>query len=723
MIGLAGLGQITSVKNAEETAQDDLKDQLKYISSRIEEILIEKQQYLQDEARMNSTIELYYSAVNSSRREDWEAIPEYMLWTKEFSASYDEEPDVVDNWLGFKGIDWVLASEWVQLPPGYKSNTRAWYTETVAANGFHITSPYVSANLEDQSIQVTLGYPIYARDIVENERGEPVDPSNIIGVTAINLDLSYLREILIELEQEFNVVIGLYDKAGPILYDGDYEAMVSQGIIKPDPESMMTFVDFIWGADESQPREEIEGLFELMKSGLGSFLTEFDGSRIVVAHKPLADGNWVLNISQPFALNGGVFIKEQLRRNIQTSAILFVILVISTFIINSLVIKNIVRSSKALEDISEGDADLTVSIEVHTRDEIGQLGIGFNNFVEKLRGWIVQIKDVINDTDSVSLQVTSSTEETTAAVEEASAILQSIGSEVDNLDSSLSQTVSAIEQINSNVMSMDSQISDQAAMVEESTAAITEMIASLGNVSTITKNKQQATEALSRVAVNGKTQIENTLDIFKQVVSNIGSIQEMADSINAIASQTNLLSMNAAIEAAHAGDAGKGFAVVAEEIRKLAETAGQSSTNITSLINSVTESVELTDESAKKTSEMFDEINKEVTDTVNAFSEIEQSITELNIGSKQVLQASEEISSVTNNIQAGSNEIKNGAESILNSSTAVRDVSQKVSRGMREVTTGNNEILSAMQIMVEHSKKLDSIVSKLKEQFGGFKTE
>ncbi|MBI9103125.1 MAG: methyl-accepting chemotaxis protein [Spirochaetales bacterium] len=401
----------------------------------------------------------------------------------------------------------------------------------------------------------------------------------------------------------------------------------------------------------------------------------------------------------------------------------FVFIFLFLFMAITLITKNISRVSSMMKDVSEGEGDLTTGINIKTKDEIGELGDNFNKFIDRLKNLIIDVKSAVESTDGIKMDLAASTEETSTAVEQISANLKSVGGQLDSLESNIASTASAVEQITSNVSSIDNQIVDQASMVEESTAAITEMIASLESVANITANKKVSVENLNSVAVTGRDMLDSTSRSFKGVVDQIQSIQEMTNTINSIADQTNLLSMNAAIEAAHAGDSGKGFAVVADEIRKLAESAGESSRNIADLISGIITSVQVTDDNVSQTVEIFSSISSEIRDTVNAFAEIESSVSELNIGGRQVQEASEQISEVTVSIRNGSNEIKDGTRSILSLTEDVSRISASVSTGMTESLSGAGEIVHAMQDVVGLAQKLSGVVDDLKDKVGQFKTE
>jgi len=394
-----------------------------------------------------------------------------------------------------------------------------------------------------------------------------------------------------------------------------------------------------------------------------------------------------------------------------------------SIIITRQIVKPIAYMSHSFKEISEGDGNLAIQIDITSRDEIGDVAHSFNSFIEKLNFLMIEVKTAIIGTDKVKQNVLSSTEETTTAIEEISANLKSIENQIEILDSNISENVTTIEEVTQNISSMDDQIINQSAMVEQSTASITEMIASLNNVNKVAQNKKESTMVLSKVAHEGKDLIQETASKFQSVVSYISQIQEMATTINNIASQTNLLSMNAAIEAAHAGDAGKGFAVVAEEIRKLAESASVSSSSISQLIKNITDSVLETDKNVVSTKEAFEKIANEVSDTVNAFSEIEASVRELNTGGQQILESTSQINEITVSIKNGSNEIKSGTQIMLSSSSEIKDVSDRVRSGMSESSIGTQEIVKSMQFMMNLSHDLSEIVEELKSNFSRFQTK
>ncbi|SIQ48096.1 methyl-accepting chemotaxis sensory transducer with Cache sensor [Alkalispirochaeta americana] len=570
---------------------------------------------------------------------------------------------------------------------GYDARTRSWYRQA-AANRREVSFSNAYTTSTGELV-------IFVVRAVHDQN------DHFVGVLSIDIDLRDLSDMVSNIRIGQSGYVAITDREGNILAHPHRPELAGEHISRLE---IPRFADF--GSIDEEP---------------------FSAS--------LEEGSnyWIrvrASDNRQFPVQFVVFIEEA-EFYITANAIVRRIILISTlfllaafgiayFISSRVLARNILQATRAMGELAQGDADLTRGLAIESRDEIGLLAREFNLFLGKLRNLVADVRTAVDETERIESTMGSSTEETSSAIEEISATMTNISRQIQEMDNQVDQSASSMKLINTNLQNMDERITDQAAMVEQSTAAITQMIASLGNVAQITQTKLKSTENLAQQTEIGRASIEETASIFQSVVVHIGSIQEMAETINNISSQTNLLSMNAAIEAAHAGEAGRGFSVVAEEIRKLAESSAESSTRISKLIQEITGAVQRTSETVSNTTTVLDAISQDARDTVNAFSEINHSISELNTGGRQVLEASEEINEITIQIREGSREISQGAEQSLAVAARVQTISTEVTGGVAEVKIGTDEIVLAIQEIVELSKKLSEVIGKVKEGFGQF---
>ena len=396
--------------------------------------------------------------------------------------------------------------------------------------------------------------------------------------------------------------------------------------------------------------------------------------------------------------------------------------VIAFFIAQS-VVKPVIKMADTLKDISEGEGDLTKVIPDKGNDEISDMARYFNKTMEKIKGLVLTIKQQAVVLFDIGNELASNMTETAAAINEITANVQSIKGRVINQSASVTETNATMEQITVNIDRLNGHVERQTTSVARSSSAIEEMLANIQSVTnTLVKNAQNVHELMeaSEVGRNGLQEV--SADI-QEIAHESEGLLEINAVMENIASQTNLLSMNAAIEAAHAGEAGKGFAVVADEIRKLAESSGEQSKTISSVLKKIKSSIDKITVSTDNVLNKFEAIDSGVKVVSQQEGNIRNAMEEQGQGSKQILEAISQVNDITQQVKGGSQEMLEGSKEVIQESKNLERVTQEITGGMNEMATGADQINIAVHRVNELSNKNREDIDLLVHEVSRFKVE
>jgi len=404
-------------------------------------------------------------------------------------------------------------------------------------------------------------------------------------------------------------------------------------------------------------------------------------------------------------------------------AIGIVIFILSFLPIVGKKVKPIKKMTQELKNISEGEGDLTQTIQINSKNEVGELAWYFNLTIEKIKNMVIKIKNESNQLSNIGIDLSSNMNETAAAVNEITCNIQSIKSRIINQSASVSETHATMEQVTININKLNGNIENQSLFISQASAAIEEMTANINSVTeTLVKNSVNV-KNLKEASVVGRDGLSDVVADIQKIAQESEDLLEINSVMENIASQTNLLSMNAAIEAAHAGDAGKGFAVVADEVRKLAEDSSEQSKIINVVLKKIKESIDKITKSTGNVLEKFEAIDSNINIVSQQDEVIRNAMEEQQEGSKQILEGVSNVTGITRQVKSSSNEMLEGAKEVILESERLEKATQEITSGMNEMSTGAEHINVAVNHVSEISIKNREAIGALISEVGRFKVE
>ena len=410
----------------------------------------------------------------------------------------------------------------------------------------------------------------------------------------------------------------------------------------------------------------------------------------------------------------------------------FQLTLIITAILSSLILAltiafvtgNISKRIVKLRDMTKtlADKDFTVSIKPNGSSEMTSLMENINNMVEEINNFFIIVKTTASKAISSGYSITDSANSTAAATNGIDSSIENITQEFEKISSAVSKAIMTISEMNNHIDTLVTHNSTQVVAIEDSNKSFDEAANTLQYINSMATERCRSAEEMHDFVADGDEKITSTANMLSLITQQLGEIHDVVTIINNVANQTNLLSMNAAIESAHAGEAGRGFSVVAEEIRKLAEETAKNAKRIKTVVNNIVSSVSEANKASADASNAFAKVSLHADQVINSLKEITERIN--NIGSQMdnIRTKNDETAVAAEKISSFCGELAEKQQSVSADVDYMNSLFLETRKDINQIKKDTGDIVTRIRVVSDTSKESYKNMTDLENILEQFKT-
>ncbi|MGP1588219.1 MAG: methyl-accepting chemotaxis protein [Treponemataceae bacterium] len=596
-----------------------------------------------------------------------------------FKTVHKNYPETAEVYFGSKWGGY--ATSWDDsIHAGYDPRKRSWYQKAESSGGETIVTPaYMS----------TIGSPVicFSQPVV-SEQG------SFVGCASVEVKLEQLTEFINTLKVGRSGYAMLFQNDGTILADPIHQDLVFLEKDSSENQYIKNFTD----ADSKTKLVTIDNT----KWRLRVFSIDELGWKVGM----LVEDSEVL---------------ESFYRLVFNMVTVGSGMLIIFFLLSFWFSKHMKRYIRKLQSIftKMASGDLTERFSVKKTDEISSLLLDFNATMDKV---VEMIDSLVNESQNMKYvgdELYNNMSQTASAINEISANVESVKRQVQTQASSVQKTGNVVENIIGQIQKLDNEIAVQASSVTHSSASVEQMSVNIVSITQTLEKNNDLIKKLYSMSRDGKNGAKMANSVVQQIAERSDSLLEASLIIQNIASQTNLLAMNAAIEAAHAGETGKGFAVVADEIRKLAEESNEQGKQIGGVLKESIEIIRALITAGNGAEQTFDSVYELATQISDQEDFITRSMQEQMNANKEVLVAIKDINATSNAVKSGSSEMLSGSGEVSREMNKLDGLTEVITNSMDEMSTGsiqiNNAIIEINDLVQKNKESIEILANKVKE--------